>query len=84
MASRKIIMIGGTQVNIAAYKSLFSIIVFDVRRQNETLKTAVMDIPVKFEFSAAVPANTTAYSILISDRFYKLSSDGKNMNVLSM
>jgi len=42
----------------------------------ETLKTAVMDIQVKFEFSAAVPANTTAYLVMISDRFYKLSSDG--------
>jgi hypothetical protein len=77
-------LVGGTQVNVPAYKSLFPIIVFDVRRQNETLKTAVMDIQVKFEFSAQVPANTTAYSVMISDRFYKLSSDGKNMNVLSM
>jgi len=77
-------LVGGTQVNVAAFKSLFPIIVFDVRRQNETLKTAVMDIQVKFEFGTAVPANTTAYSVIISDRFYKLSSDGKNMNVLSM
>ena len=77
-------LVGGTQVNVPAYKSLFPIIVFDVRRQNETLKTAVMDIQVKFEFSAAVPANTTAYSVMISDRFYTLASDGKNMNVSSM
>jgi hypothetical protein len=77
-------LVGGTQVNVPAYKSLFPIIVFDVRRQNETLKTAVMDIQVKFEFGAAVPANTTAYSVMISDRFYKLSSDGKNLSVLSI
>ena len=77
-------LVGGTQVNVPAYKSLFPIIVFDVRRQNETLKTAVMDIQVKFEFSEAVPANTTAYSVMISDRFYKLSSDGKNLSVLSI
>ena len=63
-------LVGGTQVNVPAYKSLFPIIVFDVRRQNETLKTAVMDIQVKFEFNAAVPANTTAYSVMISERFY--------------
>jgi hypothetical protein len=77
-------LVGGTQVNVPAYKSLFPIIVFDVRRQNETLKTAVMDIQVKFEFDAAVSANTTAYSVMISDRFYKLSSDGKNLSILSM
>jgi hypothetical protein len=76
-------LVGGTQVNVPAYKSLFPIIIFDVRRQNETLKTAVMDIQVKFEFNEAVPANTTAYSVMISDRFYKLSSDGKNLSVLS-
>jgi hypothetical protein len=77
-------LVGGTQVNVPAYTSLFPIIVFDVRRQNETLKTAVMDIQVKFEFGEAVPANTTAYSVIISDRFYKLSSDGKNLSVLSI
>ena len=68
----------------SAYKSLFPIIVFDVRKQNEKLKVGVMDIQVKFEFGAAVPADTTAYAVIISDRFYKLSSDGKNMSVVSI
>ena len=77
-------LVGGTQVNVPAYKSLYPIIVFDVRRQNETLKTGVMDIQVKFEFNEAVPVNTTAYSVIISDRFYKLSSDGKSLSVLSI
>lgn len=77
-------LVGGTQVDVPAFKSLFPIIVFDVRRQNETLKTGVMDIQVKFEFNEAVPANTTAYSVMISDRFYKLTSDGKNLSVMSI
>ena len=76
-------LVGGTQVNVAAYKSLYPIIVFDVRKQNEKLKTGVTDIQVRFEFGAAVPVNTTAYAVLISDRFYKLSSDGKNMSVVT-
>ena len=76
-------LVGGTQVNVAAYKSLFPIIVFDVRKQNEKLKTGVMDIQVKFEFGEAVPADTSAYAVIISDRFYKLTSDGKNMSVVS-
>ena len=46
-------LVGGTQVNVAAYKSLFPIIVFDARKQNETLKSGVMDIQVKLEFNAA-------------------------------
>ena len=68
-------LVGGTQVNVAAYKSLFPIIVFDVRKQNEKLKTGVTDIQVRFEFGAVVPVNITAYAVIISDRFYKLSSD---------
>jgi len=77
-------LVGGTQVNVSAYKTLFPIIVFDVRKQNETLKVGVTDIQVKLEFGAAVPANTAAYAVIISDRFYKLSSDGKNMSVVSI
>src|SRR5208282_5014352 len=77
-------LVGGTQVNVAAYKSLFPIIVFDVRKQNERLKIGVTDIQVRLEFRAAVPANAMAYSLIISDRFYKISSDGKNMSVMSM
>ena len=42
-----------------------------MRKQNEKIKVGVMDIEVKFEFSAVVPADTTAYAIIISDRFYK-------------
>ena len=38
---------------------------------------------VRFEFSTAVPPNTTAYSVIISDRLYKLSSDGRNMIVVT-
>jgi hypothetical protein len=55
-----------------------------VRKQNEKLKIGITDVQVKFEFSAAVPAETTAYAVIISDRFYKLSSDGKNMSVVSI
>lgn len=76
-------LVGGTQVNVAAYKSLFPIIVFDLRKQNEKLKTGVTDIQVRLEFRAVAPANTIAYSVIISDRFYKLTSDGKNMSVIT-
>src|SRR5271165_5341959 len=34
-------LVGGTQVNVAAYKSLFPIIVFYVRKQNEKIKVGV-------------------------------------------
>ena len=77
-------LVGGTQVNVDAFKNLFPIIVFDVRKQNETLKSGVVDIQVKLEFETNVPADTTAYAVIISDRLLQLSSDGKNMSLMSM
>ena len=77
-------LVGGTQVNFTAFKSIYPILVFDARRQNERLKSGVTDIQVRFNFSAKVSVNTTAYSIIISDRFFKMSSDGKNMRVVSV
>ena len=77
-------LVGGTQVNFPAFKTLFPILVFDVRKQNEKLRTGVTDIQVKLFFNANVPANTNAYGCIISDRFFKMSSDGKNMRVISV
>lgn len=75
-------LVGGTQVNFPAFKSLFPIIVFDVRRQNEYLKRGIMDIQMKFQFGDAIPDNTRAYAVIISDRLYKMESDGKNLRVV--
>jgi hypothetical protein len=77
-------LVGGTQVSFPTFKSLYPILVFDVRKQNERLKSGVTDIQVKFFFGANVPANTNAYAIIISDRFFKMSSDGRNMRVVSL
>ncbi len=76
-------LVGGTQVNFPAYKSLFPIIVFDVRHQSERLKSGVVDISLRFFFNADVPADTMVYSTIISDRMYKFDSDGKNLTMIS-
>ena len=46
-----------TQSNItpADYKELFPLIVFDVSKQSERLKSSVVDIQIKATFNAAVP-----------------------------
>ena len=75
--------VGGTQVNFATFKSLCPIIAFDVRHQSKKIKTTVVDIQFNFTFSDVVPADTTAYSIIISDRRFQLKSDGKNLTMLS-
>lgn len=76
-------LVGGTQVNPSAFKKLFPIIVFDVRHQSETLKSDKVNVDLNFRFSVNVPANTTAYAITLSDRMYKLNSDGKNLIMVS-
>ena len=76
-------LVGGTQVNLPAFKSLFPIIVFDVRRQDEKFKSGVVDMKLSFFFGAAVPANTMAYCCVLSDRALKFDSDGKSLTVVS-
>jgi len=76
-------LVGGTQVNYPAFKNLFPIIVFDVRHQAERLKSGIVDMQLKFTFAVDVPANTTAYTLIISDRLYKLESDGKNVVMIT-
>ena len=76
-------LVGGTQVNYSTFRSLFPIIVFDVRHQNEKLSVGIIDMQLRFEFRDVVPANTMAYVTIISDRVYQLKSDGKNLVMIS-
>lgn len=70
-------LIGGTQIDFLNYKSLFPIIVFDVRHQSERVRSGVMTIKLELKFRNAVPAQTHLYSLVISDRLFRLTSDGQ-------
>jgi len=48
--------------------------IFDVSRRSENLKRAAVDATLFMTFSAAAPANTTAYSIIYFDSRYEVSS----------
>src|SRR5688572_3412074 len=73
-----------TQSNIRQdeYKDLYPLMVFDVSKQSEKLKSSVVDIQIKAIFNAAVAARTQAYAIIISDKLLKLQSDGQKMSVV--
>ena len=73
-----------TQSNItpADYKDLYPLMVFDVSKQSEKLKSSVVDIQIKVTFNAAVPAETQAYAVIISDKLLKFQSDGQKMSVV--
>ena len=75
-------LIGGTQIDMINYKKLFPLVVFDVRRQSERVRNAVMNIMLGFKFSQNVPANTSMYVVIISDRVIYLSSDGQTPNIV--
>ena len=75
-------LLAGRAVNPDAFKSLYPIQVFNVSKQSERLTEGVIDLTLRMEFSAAVPANTQAYALVISDLMLKYKSDGLKMGVL--
>ena len=75
-------LLAGSAVNPIAFKSLYPIHVFNVSKQSERLTEGVVDLTVRMEFSVAVPANTQAYALVISDRMLKFKSDGSKMSFL--
>ena len=61
-------LLTSSAVNPLTFKSLYPIHVFDVSKQSERLTEGVVDLTVRMEFSANVPANTQAYALVLSDR----------------
>ena len=75
-------MIASTVVDPLSYKKLFPIIMFDVSKQSDRLKTGVTDITLKCHFSANVPEDTVAHAVMISDRKLRFKTDGEKATVL--
>ena len=55
---------------------------FDVSKQSERVKPSTIDIRIKTNFRANVPANTVAYATVISDRLLTFKPDGNKFNVV--
>ena len=73
-----------TQSNITAsdYKILYHLFTFDVSKQNEKLKSTVVDNQIKANFTENVPANARAFALIISDKMLSFQSDGNKMSVV--
>ena len=73
-----------TRSNISPmdYKSLYPLFVFDISKQNEKIKTSVIDIQIQATFNEAVPTGTQAYAVVISDKLLTFLSDGSKMSVV--
>ena len=58
------------------YKKLYFIFTFDVSKQKEKLKSSVVDIQIKTNFTENVSVNTRAFVLVISDKTLSFQSDG--------
>ena len=73
-----------TQSNITPidYKTLYPLFTFNVSKQKEKLKSSVVDIQKKANFTENVPANTRAFALVISDKMLSFQSNGNKMSVI--
>ena len=73
-----------TQSNITPsdYKTLYPLFTFDVSKQKEKLKSSVVEIQIKANFTEIVPANTREFALVISDKMLSFQSDGNKMSVV--
>ena len=69
-------LIAQSNITTSDYKTLYSLIVFDVSKQMERLKSSVVDIQIKAQFTENVPTNTKAFAVVISDKMLSFQSDG--------
>ena len=73
-----------TQSNITPsnYKKFYPFFTFYVSKRKEKLKSSSVDIQLKANFTKSVPANTSAFALVISDKILSFQSDGNEMSVV--
>ena len=64
------------------YKILYPLFTFDVSEQKEKLKSSVVDIQIKANFTENVSANTTAFALVISDKMLSFQFDVNKISVI--
>jgi len=59
--------------NITAFLAYGPFVVIDCSRQNESIKSASVDVRIEFDCKENMPANTTAYCLILHDRIIEYS-----------
>ena len=72
-------IVSKTSIDINAYKALFPVFVVDLSKQQERARFSSSNVSVQAKFSNNVPADTRAFTVIISDNFVKLESDGNQL-----
>jgi hypothetical protein len=60
-------------LNIFSFLDKGPFVVIDCSRQNESVKSTTVDVRIEFDFKENVPANTTAYCLILHDRVIEYS-----------
>jgi hypothetical protein len=63
------------------YNNYYPLFVIDVSKQNERIHNTRPDITIKATFSKAIPADTKAYCLILSDNLIEINGDGLRVNV---
>ena len=71
-------IIAQCNISLSDYKDLYPLMVFDISKQSEKLKSAVVDLYIKATFNTNVPTDTYAFAVVISDKMLQLQSDRTN------
>ena len=58
-------LITKSNITPSDYKTLYPLFTFDVSKQKEKLKSSIVDIQIKANFTENVPANTKAFALVI-------------------
>ena len=75
-------LISQSNITPSDYNTLYPLFTFDVSKEMEKLKSSVVDIQIKANFTENVSANTRAFSLVISDKTLSFQSDGNKMSVI--
>ena len=73
-----------TQFNIppSDYKTFYPLFTIDGSKQEEKLKSSVVDIQKRANFTDNVPANTRVFALVIYDKILSFQSEGNKMFVI--
>ncbi|XP_065662440.1 uncharacterized protein LOC136084965 [Hydra vulgaris] len=75
-------LIANSNISPSDYRDLYPLFVFDDSKQSERSKSSTIQVQIRATFNTAVPANTQAYALVLSDRIMELQSDGNKLNVV--
>ncbi|XP_065642664.1 uncharacterized protein LOC136074288 [Hydra vulgaris] len=71
-------LITNCDISPSEFKDLYPLFVFDISKQIQDIKGSTLNLTVKVTFNSSVPADTMAYSVVISDTLFNFESDDKN------